>query len=235
MTSSNVDFLASLVEFSSPNIAKPFHCGHLRSTIIGNALANINTFIGHDVIRLNYLGDWGTQFGLLSQGYEDFGDANALESDPIKHLLDVYVKANHEAQVNSDYIEKSRSKFSLLEKKHDPQLIKLWKQFRDLSIEEYKKIYATLGINFHEFHFESSYDVAGRHYVNELEMLGIVKTGKDGSKYVEAHHERDKNESIILLKNDGTTIYLTRYSNIIKENTGSLINDILLQRYCRRN
>lgn len=150
---------------------------------------------------------------MLSQGFEDFGDFRELKSNPIKHLFEVYVRANKKAENEPEYFDLSRSKFTSLEKNRDPDLLKLWRQFRDLSIEDYKKVYESLGISFNEFHFESSYDEAARHWVHELEKLGIVKTSEDGAKFFDIPTRRDKSEVVILLKNDGSTLYLSRYTH----------------------
>ncbi|KAK7115270.1 hypothetical protein V1264_001173 [Littorina saxatilis] len=134
-----------LVEYSSPNIAKPFHAGHLRSTIIGHFTANLYQHLGHTVHRVNYLGDWGTQFGLLALGFQRYGDETSLKEDPLLHLFKVYVEINQkveeekQSKSNNTY-QQGLQLFTKLEQ-GDPEMLKLWKQFRELSLEEYQKMY----------------------------------------------------------------------------------------------
>ncbi|EDV24582.1 uncharacterized protein TRIADDRAFT_56525 [Trichoplax adhaerens] len=129
-----------LVDYSSPNIAKPFHVGHLRSTFIGNFIANINEYFGNKVTRINYLGDWGVQFGLLGVGFQKFGSTESLINNAIKHLFDVYVQINNEMERDASIQERARL-FARRMEEDDEECINLWKQFRSLSIKEYKKIY----------------------------------------------------------------------------------------------
>ncbi|XP_076358766.1 putative arginine--tRNA ligase, mitochondrial [Tachypleus tridentatus] len=133
-----------VVEYSSPNIAKAFHVGHLRSTIIGSFIGNLHEFLGHDVTRLNYLGDWGTQCGLLFAGYQQFGSEDDLHQNPLYHLLRVYVMANKEAEKNSSFLDHAKHLFSQMEN-GNKAILTYWKKFRDLSIEEYNKVYNRLG------------------------------------------------------------------------------------------
>lgn len=130
-----------IIEFSSPNIAKPFHAGHLRSTIIGGFLANLYEKLGWEVIRMNYLGDWGKQFGLLAVGFERYGNEEALVKDPIHHLFDVYVRINKDIEEEGDSIPleqstngKAREYFKRMED-GDEEALKIWKRFREFSIE----------------------------------------------------------------------------------------------------
>lgn len=126
----------TIIEFSSPNIAKPLHAGHMRSTFLGNFLSNIHQKLGHDVTKINYLGDWGTQYGILAVGFKKFGSYAELEQSPIKHLLDVYVKANQDESVKSKALEY----FSKMEQK-DPESLKMWTLFKELSIKELETVY----------------------------------------------------------------------------------------------
>ncbi|MEA3414217.1 MAG: arginine--tRNA ligase, partial [Nanoarchaeota archaeon] len=130
-----------VVEFSAPNIAKPFGVGHLRSTIIGNSIANISEFQGFKIKRLNYLGDWGTQFGKLITGFIEFGNQEKLKKNPVNHLYEIYVKVNK----NKKYEEASRKWFNRLEK-GDKEALNLWKDFNKWSLEEFNEIYSRLGI-----------------------------------------------------------------------------------------
>lgn len=173
-----------IVEFSSPNIAKPFHAGHLRSTIIGGFLSNLYQGAGWDVVRINYLGDWGKQYGLLALGFEKYGDEEALKADPINHLYEIYVKINKDLTVEKDQIklleeagdkdeeqkakdkaeaqhikdegldEQARRYFKAMTD-NDEKAIAQWARFRDLSIKRYKETYARLNIHFDDYSGES--------------------------------------------------------------------------------
>eukprot|EP00090_Calanus_glacialis_P004925 TRINITY_DN13716_c0_g1_i1.p1 TRINITY_DN13716_c0_g1~~TRINITY_DN13716_c0_g1_i1.p1 ORF type:complete len:297 (-),score=68.24 TRINITY_DN13716_c0_g1_i1:859-1722(-) len=146
-----------IVEFSSPNIAKPFHVGHFRSTIVGNFVANINKAVGHQVTKINYLGDWGTQFGLLIAGLEHTGtDVEVIKRDPIKVLLDVYVKANALADEDPEFAVKARNAFSGLEN-GDQDKLDIWEMCRDFTIKELEKNYLKLNVEFDYYHGESTY------------------------------------------------------------------------------
>ena len=190
-----------IVEFSSPNIAKPFGIGHLRSTIIGNSLANIFEFQGFKVIKINYLGDWGTQFGKLIFGYKKFGSEKKLGKNPIKHLLEIYVKAN-----KKKYEKNAREEFKKLEE-GDKKSLMLWRLFRNFSLEDFKKIYKRFGIKFDVYTGESSYNKKARQIIEELKNKGIVKKSKgafvvDLTKY--------GLQTAMVEKTDGTTLYATR-------------------------
>lgn len=143
-----------LFEYSSPNIAKPFHAGHLRSTVIGNCLKNLFAFLGAKTVSINYLGDWGTQYGILAVGFKKFGDENKLKENPIRHLFDVYVKANELIKQDPSFKEEAKALFSRMEN-GDEEALSLWRKFRDLSIVEYKKIYKRLNITFDVYSGES--------------------------------------------------------------------------------
>lgn len=190
-----------VVEFSSPNIAKPFGIGHLRSTIIGNSLANICEFENFRVKRINYLGDWGTQFGKLMFGYEKFGSEKKLQKNPSKHLLDIYVKANQKK-----YEEHAREWFRKLESR-DKKALMLWKLFRTFSLDEFKRFYKVLGIKFDVFEGESDYNKKAKDVLKQLQDKGLVKKSK-GAQIVDL--EKEKLGVAIIEKSDGTTIYTTR-------------------------
>lgn len=143
-----------LFEFSSPNIAKPFHAGHLRSTVIGNCLKNMFAFLGANAVSINYLGDWGTQYGILAVGFKKYGDEKKLEEDPIRHLFDVYVKTNEAMKEDLQVREEAKSLFSRMEQ-GDEEVLALWRRFRELSIVEYKKTYKRLNIEFDVYSGES--------------------------------------------------------------------------------
>lgn len=190
-----------IVEFSSPNIAKPFGIGHLRSTIIGNSISNILEFTGHKVIRINYLGDWGTQFGRLLFGYKKFGSEKKLNRKLTNYLLDIYVKANKKI-----YEEDARIWFKKMEDR-DKSALLLWKFFRDISMEEFKRIYKTLGIRFDAYEGESMYNKKSRKVIGELEKKQLLKKSK-GALIVDLN--KLGLENVIIEKSDGTTLYITR-------------------------
>uniref|UniRef100_A0A0L8HA46 Probable arginine--tRNA ligase, mitochondrial n=1 Tax=Octopus bimaculoides TaxID=37653 RepID=A0A0L8HA46_OCTBM len=176
-----------VIEYSSPNIAKPFHVGHLRSTIIGNFFSNLYEQLGYNVIRLNYLGDWGTQFGLLAAGYHQYGCETKLLADPLHHLFQVYVKVNKDATQETDtkcvedsqsLYNRSREIFQKMEKGEGKSL-DLWKRFRDLSIKEYQKIYKRLGISFTEIHSESMYSESANQLLQHLRHTGLLQINDD--------------------------------------------------------
>ncbi len=190
-----------VVEFSSPNIAKPFGIAHLRSTIIGNSIANLYEFRGYNVKRINYLGDWGTQFGRVIFGYKKFGSEKKLEKEPVKHLYNIYVKTNKKS-----YEEKARNEFKKLGKGKKESLM-LWKLFRNLSLREFKELYKKLNIKFDDFEGESKYDKKAKKLLEELKKKELVKKSK-GAFIVDL--EKDGLKKLILEKSDGTTLYATR-------------------------
>ncbi|MBW6442788.1 arginine--tRNA ligase [Patescibacteria group bacterium] len=190
-----------VIEFSSPNIAKPFGIGHLRSTIIGNSISNILKFRGFKVIRINYLGDWGAQFGKIIFGYKKFGSEKKIMKTPIKHLLDLYVKSSKKI-----YEKSTREEFRKLEKGDKKNLL-IWKLFRNLSIEEFKKSYKELGIKFDFWEGESDYILKGKKVLENLKKKNLLKKS-EGAYIVDLNKH---NLGIALLeKSDETTLYATR-------------------------
>ncbi|MDG2835101.1 arginine--tRNA ligase, partial [Vibrio parahaemolyticus] len=145
-----------IVEFSSPNIAKPFHIGHIRSTVIGNSLSKIYKFLGFDVVTINHLGDYGTQFGMLISAYKRWGDKKQIESDPIRELLKLYVRFNSEAEKDPELMDEARFWFKKLEEK-DEEALELWQWIRDISLKEFHKVYDLLNISFDSYAGESFY------------------------------------------------------------------------------
>ncbi|MEM4182022.1 MAG: arginine--tRNA ligase [Candidatus Pacearchaeota archaeon] len=190
-----------VIDFSSPNIAKPFGIGHLRSTIIGNALGNIFEYSGWRVVRINYLGDWGTQFGKLIFGYKKWGDKEKLKKDPIKHLLEIYVKAN-----NEEYEEEGRKEFKKLEE-GDKENLKLWKEFKELSLKKFYEIYDFFDLKFDEISGESFYNEKARKFIKILEEKGLIKES-EGAKIVDL--EKFGLGIAIIEKKDGALPYITR-------------------------
>ncbi|KAK3297742.1 uncharacterized protein B0H64DRAFT_441177 [Chaetomium fimeti] len=219
----------AIVEFSSPNIAKEFHAGHLRSTIIGAFIANLYESSGWDVVRINYLGDWGKQFGLLAVGWEKYGSEELLKTQPLKHLLDVYVKiyADFEpekaaskqardegrdtAEIESRGLFAARNAFFKRMEDGEPEALALWKRFRDISIERYIDIYARLGINFDVYAGESQVDPAT---VAEVESIlkerGVYEEGQGSWMIDFAKHGAKHLGTPILRGRTGTTTYLLR-------------------------
>ncbi len=190
-----------IIEMSSPNIAKPFGIGHLRSTIIGNSLSRISEYNGYKAIKINYLGDWGTQFGKLIVGYKRFGKESELKKDAIKHLLDIYIKSNKE-----DYEEEARDWFRKLET-GDEESMRLWKRFRELSLKEFEKIYDEIGIDFDVISGESLYNKKMENVVKELEKKKLLKES-EGAMIVDL--ERYGLGVALIKKKDGATLYITR-------------------------
>ncbi|XP_075676581.1 arginyl-tRNA synthetase, mitochondrial isoform X2 [Dermatophagoides pteronyssinus] len=199
-----------IVEYSSPNIAKPFHVGNLRSTIIGNSIANILEFYGNNVIRMNYLGDWGTQFGILSLAYDQFGDPNKLQCEPLKHLFNVYVDGNRKCDSDIDWRNQAKNRFYQLET-NDSRIYEQWYEFRRLSIEELEKLYKRLGIQFDRYESESMYSQSINDIIQMIQQQQLIKI-VDGATCIEIDDSNQKNKklAIPLLKNDGTSLYLTR-------------------------
>lgn len=189
------------IEFSSPNIAKPFGIGHLRSTIIGNSISRISEFNGYEVVRANYLGDWGTQFGKLIFAFKKWGDEKKFKKDPVKHLYELYVKANKKI-----YEEKARQEFLKLEESEEKNLA-LWKKFREVSLNNFEKIYSQLGINFDLYLAESMYNEKIKEVIKMLEGKKLLEDS-DGARVVNL---KKYNLGVALIqKTDGATLYITR-------------------------
>ncbi len=189
------------IDLSSPNIAKPFGIGHLRSTIIGGSISNIANFLGYKTVKINYLGDWGTQFGKLIVGYTKWGDDKRLKVEPIKHLLELYVKANAE-----EYEQEARDEFRKLEE-GDKKNLELWKRFRDLSLKDFDEIYKFLGVRFDVISGESLYNDKMDSVVKKLEKKGLLKES-EGAQIVDL--ENEGLGVVLIKKNDGTSLYATR-------------------------
>lgn len=195
-----------LVEYSSPNIAKPFHIGHLFTTALGHSLARIYEFLGYDVKRLNHLGDWGTQFGKLICAYKLWGDDEAIEKDAIGELLKIYVKFHGEAEKNPELEAVAREHFKNLEDGKEEE-VTLWQKFRDLSLKEFKRVYDMLGVDFDSYNGESFYSDKMPEVVEILKDKGLL-TESDGAQVVDLSEQNIP--PCIILKSDGATIYATR-------------------------
>lgn len=195
-----------VVEYSSPNIAKPFHVGHLFTTAIGHSLYKMLNFEGYNPIRINHLGDWGTQFGKLISAYKKWVDEEALEKEPISELLRIYVKFHDEAEKNPELEDEGRLYFKKLED-GDAEAVALWERFRALSLKEFNKIYDLLGVDFDSWAGESFYNDKMNAVVKELEEKGIL-TESNGAKVVML--DEYNMPPCIVLKSDGASIYATR-------------------------
>ncbi|KAM7136493.1 putative arginine--tRNA ligase, mitochondrial isoform 1-T1 [Molossus nigricans] len=198
-----------VVEFSSPNIAKKFHVGHLRSTIIGNFIANLKEALGHQVTRINYLGDWGMQFGLLGTGYQLFGYEEKLQSNPLQHLFEVYVQVNKEATEDKSVAKSAHEFFQRLEL-GDMQALALWQKFRDLSVEEYIRIYKRLGVHFDEYSGESFYREKSQEVLKLLDSKGLLQKTIKGTAVVDLSGNSDPSSICTVMRSDGTSLYATR-------------------------
>lgn len=195
-----------IVEYSSPNIAKPFHVGHAFSTCLGDAISRIYTYLGYNVVRLNHLGDYGTQFGKLIVAWKRWGQREALEEDAIKELTRVYVKFHQEVENEPELDDEARQAFKNLEEKK-PEELKLWQDFRDLSLKKFSVIYDRMGISFDNYNGESFYSDKIPAVVEELKQKGLLEESQ-GAQVVRLD-EFNLNPCLIL-KSDGTTIYASR-------------------------
>ncbi len=195
-----------LVEFSSPNIAKPFHIGHLRTTIIGNSLHKIYKFMGYNSISINHLGDYGTQFGKLIEGYKRWGSEYNIDENPIEELMKIYIRINDLCKEDESVLDACRENFRLLEE-GDPYCKNLWEKFRDVSLQEFNRIYDLLGVKFDSIKGEASYANSWGEVVDILEKAGKL-TESEGAKIVDLE-EQGKGVCMIT-KSNGSTIYATR-------------------------
>ncbi|HEM3561258.1 arginine--tRNA ligase [Streptococcus suis] len=194
------------IDMSSPNIAKPFSVGHLRSTVIGDALANIHEKLGYKPIRINHLGDWGKQFGMLIVAYKLWGDKAAVEADPISELLKLYVRINAEAEEKPELDEEARQWFKKLED-GDQEALELWQWFRDESLVEFNRIYEKLDVHFDSFNGEAFYNDKMDEGIQILEEKGLLQESK-GAQIVDL--ESYNLPPALIRKTDGATLYITR-------------------------
>ncbi|WP_042472983.1 arginine--tRNA ligase [Bacillus ndiopicus] len=192
------------IDFSSPNIAKPFSMGHLRSTVIGNALANIAEKMGYHAERINHLGDWGTQFGKLIVAYKLWGNKEAIEANPIAELLKIYVRFHDEAEHNEALNDEARQAFKSLED-GDEEALALWQWFREASLQEFQSIYKLLGVGFDSYNGEAFYNDKMERIVTELEEKQLL-VESDGAMVVPL----EDMPPCLIKKNDGATLYATR-------------------------
>jgi len=213
------------IEFSSPNIGKPMHAGHLASTLVGQSLSNLHEFHGFKVVRLNYIGDWGTQFGKLIHAYLTWGDEKELEKDPIKYLVQLYVKVSEEAKKDPKTAEAAREWFAKLEK-GDQMAMSLWSKFKHYSIDEFRKIYAVFGIEFDNYNGEAYYAPKVESAIELLEKKKLAEL-HDGALIVRFEgHEMP----MMLRKSNGSTTYASRDVATLLDRIETLKFDTLL--YC---
>ena len=194
------------IDLSSPNIAKPFSVGHLRSTVIGDALSNIFRKIGYNTIKINHLGDWGKQFGLLMVAYKKWGSQEAVEANPIDELLKLYVRINAEIENDPSLDEEGRLWFKKLED-GDPEATELWQWFRDESLTEFNRIYELLGVEFDSLNGEAFYNDKMDEGIQILEEKGLLQESK-GASIVDL--EDFNLPPAMIKKSDGATLYITR-------------------------
>ncbi len=195
-----------VMDYSHPNIAKPFGIGHLRSTVIGNSIYNVLKFTGYKPISVNHLGDWGTQFGKLIVAYKKWGNKKSLEKDPIKHLLSLYVRFHKEEETNEELLEEGRESFKNLEEK-DGETTKLWKHFKELSLKEFKRIYDLLNMKFDYYTGESFYVPNVKNTIKTIDKK--LKTEKsEGALIIDL--KEPNMPPIILEKSNGSSTYHSR-------------------------
>lgn len=195
-----------IVEYSSPNIAKPFHIGHIRSTVIGNSIYKIYDFLGYDTIRINHLGDYGTQFGKMICAYRRWGNKEDVIKEPIKTLLSYYTKFHVEAEKDPELEQEARDIFARLEK-GEPEEVELWQWFRDESLKEFTRVYNMLGIEFDSYAGESFYSDKMPRFVQELKDKGLLEESQ-GAQIVNL--EEYGMSPALITKSDGSTLYITR-------------------------
>lgn len=196
----------AVIDFSAPNIAKPFGIGHLRSTVIGNALYKILSFLGYKCIGVNHLGDWGTQFGKLIVAYKKWGKEKELEKEPIKYLYNLYVKFHKEAEKNEKFNDDARTWFKKLED-GDSEATELWELFKQVSLDEFKKYYDKLEIKFDSYAGESFYNKMLDKTVKEVKSKVKTEISEDA---LIVNLEEYKMPPLILKKKDKATTYATR-------------------------
>ena len=196
-----------VIDYSAPNIAKPFHIGHLRTTVLGGALYNVYKYLGYKTVGINYLGDYGTQFGKLIEGYKLWGDEYTLDENPIKDLMDIYVRINNLCNEDESVLDQCRENFKKLEE-GDPYCVGLWEKFRELSIKEFKKIYEVLGSKFDSWDGESFIAKRTGEVIDILEKTGRLVESQ-GAKIIDLKEEGIDTPCIIQ-KSNGSSIYATR-------------------------
>jgi arginyl-tRNA synthetase len=195
-----------IVEFSSPNIAKPFHIGHIRSTVIGNSIYKIYDFLGYDTVRINHLGDYGTQFGKMIVSYRRWGNEADVTNEPIKTLLSYYVKFHEESEKDPTLEDEAREVFTKLEN-GEPEETRLWQWFRDESLKEFNRVYEMLGISFDSYAGESFYSDKMERVIKMLGDASLLKES-EGANIVDL--EAYGMSPALITKKDGSSLYITR-------------------------
>ncbi len=193
------------VDYSSPNIAKPFHLGHFRTTIIGRAISNLYKELGYNTISINYLGDWGRQFGLVIEGYKRFKDEYDISNDPLHSLADMYVRANKLAKEDEEVMNMARENFKKLEDGNE-EYLKLWKYFRDVSLKEYYKLYDLLNCKFDSYNGEAYYNDKMQEVIDILDKKGVLVESRGAKVVMLGENE----PPCIIVTSIGSTIYATR-------------------------
>lgn len=196
-----------VIDYSSPNIAKPFHIGHLRSTVIGGALYNIYKFLGYHITGVNHLGDYGTQFGKLIEGYKLWGDEYDIEKDPINELTKIYIRINQACKEDEKVLNQCRDNFKKLEEE-DKYCTEIWEKFKTLSLKEFQKVYDLLGSKFDSWNGEAFYSDKMEEVMEILEKTGKVVESQ-GAKIIDLE-EQGINTPCIIEKSNGSTTYATR-------------------------
>lgn len=195
-----------IVEYSSPNIAKPFHIGHLRNTLIGHSIYNMYKFLGYNVIGINHLGDYGTQFGKMIEGYKLWGEEYNIEENPIEELTRIYVRINDLCKQDEAVLEACRDNFKKLEE-GDPYCVEIWNKFKDLSLKEFNRIYDILGVSFDSLNGEAFYSDKMDEIVDLIDKSGKL-IESEGAKIVDL--EEQKNGICMIKKSNDSTTYATR-------------------------
>ena len=195
-----------IVEYSSPNIAKPFHVGHLRTTVIGRALYNMYKFLGYNTIGINHLGDWGTQFGKLIEGYKRFGNEYDLEENPIDKLTEIYVRINELCKEDESVLDDCRNNFKKLED-GDEYCTQVWQKFKDLSLKEFQRIYDILDVHFDSNNGESFYSDKMQEVVDILRKNNKLLESQ-GAEIVDLEYKNMP--PLMVTKSNGSTTYATR-------------------------
>ena len=196
-----------VIDYSAPNIAKPFHIGHLRSTVIGGALYNIYKYLGYNVTGINHLGDYGTQFGKLIEGYKLWGNEYDIESNPIDELTKIYVRINEACKQDEKILENCRNNFKKLED-GDPYFVEIWEKFKKLSLKEFQKVYDMLGSKFDSWNGEAFYADKMQEVIDILSKTGKLVESQ-GAKVVDLE-DKGINTPCIIEKSNGSTTYATR-------------------------
>lgn len=196
-----------VIDYSAPNIAKPFHIGHLRSTVIGGALYNIYKYLGYNVTGVNHLGDYGTQFGKLIEGYKMWGEEYDIENDPINELTKIYIRINEACKNDEQILENCRNNFKKLED-GDSYCVEIWKKFRELSLQEFQKVYDLLGSKFDSWNGESFYSDKMPEVIDLLQKTGKLVESQ-GAKIIDLE-DKGINTPCIIEKSNGSTTYATR-------------------------